>query len=214
MNILPTARGWQLLQQVELAIQQGQFEKAGHLGNAARAYLSFPTGTDDDAYTVWFTWAAVAGQSLQLDFTLQTVTNSTVLDSEVVWNFNDPGFTTAIVNKALTANVATLTTNGNHGLVVGQIIRVALTTPDAVFDGVQTVTAVPSATTFSYNKTNANVASVAAPGTFDIRGGATAVVRKAFSANGNYFVTATVDSAANPAVGYATHVDVPYKAPG
>lgn len=71
--------------------------------------------------------------------------------------------TTAVTHKALTGNVATLTFAA-HKFVVGQRVRVALTTPDATFDGIQTVTAITS-TTISYTKVAANVASAAAPGT-------------------------------------------------
>jgi len=76
-----------------------------------------------------------------------------------------PGeLTASITTKALASNVATLTTSPAHGLIVGQSVTVDLTTPDAVFDGVQVVTAVTT-TTFSFAKTNADVTSVAAPGT-------------------------------------------------
>jgi N4-gp56 family major capsid protein len=68
-----------------------------------------------------------------------------------------------ITNKALTSNVATLTTSTNHGFDVGDVVTVDC--DDNVFDGTFTVTVVGSATTFSYAKTNANVTSAAATGT-------------------------------------------------
>lgn len=74
------------------------------------------------------------------------------------------GSARTVNNKALTTNVATLTTTVNHGLAVGDVVTVALSPADPVFDGTQTVTAV-TANTFSYAKTNANVVSVAAAGT-------------------------------------------------
>lgn len=77
--------------------------------------------------------------------------------------FTVTGTSKTVTNKALTTNVATLTTSTAHGLVVGNTITVAIS--DAVFDGTHTVTAVPSATTISYAKTNANVTSAAATGT-------------------------------------------------
>lgn len=67
-----------------------------------------------------------------------------------------------ITNKALTSNVATLTTSANHGFDVGDVITVDC--DDNVFDGTFTVTAV-TANTVSYAKTNANVTSAAATGT-------------------------------------------------
>lgn len=77
--------------------------------------------------------------------------------------------TTTVTTKALTSNIATLTTAAAHGLIVGQTVTVAIS--DAVFDGVQTITAVPTTTTFSYAKTNANVTSGAATGTATSEGG-------------------------------------------
>jgi len=72
------------------------------------------------------------------------------------------GTSRAVNNKALTSNVATLTTSANHGFKVGDVVTVAIS--DAVFDGTFTITAVTS-NTFSYAKTNANVTSAAATGT-------------------------------------------------
>lgn len=73
------------------------------------------------------------------------------------------GTTVAVTNKALTSNVATLTTGTAHGLVVGDTVSV--TGVDATFDGTYVVTVVGSATTFSYAKTAANVTSTPATGT-------------------------------------------------
>lgn len=69
----------------------------------------------------------------------------------------------SVTNKALTANVATLTTSAAHGFVAGQQVRVSGV--DATFDGTYTIKGVPSATTFTYDKTAADVASAAATGT-------------------------------------------------
>lgn len=62
-------------------------------------------------------------------------------------------------NKALTSNVATLTTGAAHGLAVGDIVEVAGI--DSVFDGTYAVASVPTSTTFTYARTNANVTSAA-----------------------------------------------------
>ena len=67
--------------------------------------------------------------------------------------------TNTTVNKALTSNVATLTTASAHTYLVGDIVVVA--SVDATFNGTYAITAVPSSTTFSYAKTAANVASTA-----------------------------------------------------
>ena len=73
------------------------------------------------------------------------------------------GTTVSVTNKALTSNVATLTTAVAHGLGVGQVVTVSGV--DSVFNGTYTITVVGSTTTFSYAKTNADVSSAAATGT-------------------------------------------------
>jgi hypothetical protein len=63
-----------------------------------------------------------------------------------------------INNKALSANVATLTTSATHDFLVNEVVEV--TGVDATFNGTYTITAVTS-TTFSYAKTASNVTSAA-----------------------------------------------------
>jgi N4-gp56 family major capsid protein len=63
-----------------------------------------------------------------------------------------------VTNKALTSNVATITTGAAHGIFVGETIKVVGV--DATFNGTFTVTAVTS-TTISYAKTASNVSSAA-----------------------------------------------------
>jgi hypothetical protein len=65
-------------------------------------------------------------------------------------------------NKALTSNVVTLTI-GTHAIIVGNLITVALSPADPVFDGRYVVTAI-AASTVSYAKTNANVTGTATGG--------------------------------------------------
>lgn len=71
--------------------------------------------------------------------------------------------TATVTNKALTANVATLTTAAAHGFAVGR--RVTVAGVDATFDGTYTIASTPTTTTFTYAKTAADVASQAATGT-------------------------------------------------
>lgn len=73
--------------------------------------------------------------------------------------------TYAITTKALTSNVATLTTAVNHTILVGMEVRVV--NVDSTFDGHHVVTAVTS-DTFSYAKTATNVGSTSATGTATI----------------------------------------------
>jgi len=70
-----------------------------------------------------------------------------------------PRITVSITNKALTSNVATLTTSAAHGLSVG--MQIVITGVDATFNGEYRITTVPTATTFTYAKTAANVPSTA-----------------------------------------------------
>lgn len=67
-----------------------------------------------------------------------------------------------VSNKALTSNVATITTSTAHGLSVGQGVKVAIA--DAAFDGNFTVASTPTSTTFTYARINANVALAASGG--------------------------------------------------
>ena len=65
----------------------------------------------------------------------------------------------SVNNKALTTNVATLTTSAAHGLAIGDEVWVEGV--DATFNGKYTVTGVPTTTTFTYAKTASNVSSTA-----------------------------------------------------
>jgi hypothetical protein len=67
--------------------------------------------------------------------------------------------TNTVTNKALTSNVATLTTGTAHSLAIGDIVTVG--SVDATFNGTYVVKAVPTTTTFTYDKTNTNVTSAA-----------------------------------------------------
>jgi hypothetical protein len=68
-----------------------------------------------------------------------------------------PAITVSITNKALTSDVATLTTSVAHGLTVGMTITI--TGVDATFNGEYRITTVPTTTTFTYAKTASNVTS-------------------------------------------------------
>ena len=70
-----------------------------------------------------------------------------------------PAITVSITNKALTSNVATLTTSAAHGLSTG--LSITITGVDATFNGTYTITGAPTTTTFTYAKTASNVTSTA-----------------------------------------------------
>jgi len=103
--------------------------------------------------------------------------NADTQDLGLVGEYSSPvTISTATVNnKALTSNVATLTTAAAHNCLVGDRITVAGV--DATFNGTYAITAVPSSTTFSYAKTASNVTSAAVSPT----GTADAVTRRKFA---------------------------------
>ena len=70
-----------------------------------------------------------------------------------------PAITVSITNKALTSNVATLTTSAAHGLSIG--MQIVISGVDATFNGEYRITSVPTTTTFTYAKTAADVPSAA-----------------------------------------------------
>jgi len=76
--------------------------------------------------------------------------------------------TKTVSNKALTSNVATLTTSATHGFSVGDIA--VITGVDATFNGTYYVKAVPTTTTFTFDKTATNVTSAAATGSVSVSG--------------------------------------------
>jgi hypothetical protein len=76
--------------------------------------------------------------------------------------------TKTVSNKSLTSNVATLTTSETHGFSIGDIA--VITGVDATFNGTYYVKAVPTTTTFTFDKTNANVTSAAATGSVSVSG--------------------------------------------
>ena len=71
-----------------------------------------------------------------------------------------------VTNKALAANVATLTTATAHGLIAGQWIEV--NGVDATFNGWYQVSAAPTTTTFTYGKTAGDLSSTSATGGVDV----------------------------------------------
>lgn len=67
--------------------------------------------------------------------------------------------TSTVTTKALTSNIATLTTSADHTYLVGDIVVV--TDVDATFNGTYSILTVPTTTTFTYAKTAGNVSSTA-----------------------------------------------------
>jgi hypothetical protein len=92
-----------------------------------------------------------------------------------------------ISNVALTSNVATITTASAHGYSTGDSVTVDAS--NNVFDGSYAITTVPTSTTFTYAKVNANVPSAVATGTV-IGSDYTGTYRWQFLQFGNYALAA------------------------
>ena len=90
-----------------------------------------------------------------------------------------------ISNVALTSNVATITTASAHGFSIGDSVTVDAS--NNVFDGSYAITTVPTSTTFTYAKVNANITSAAATGTV-IAPNYTSIYRWQFIQFGNYAI--------------------------
>ena len=97
-------------------------------------------------------------RSIQWDKNSNTY-NGVLLSDEYDVDKVFPKITVSINNKALTSNVATLTTTAAHGLSTG--MQITITGVDATFNGEYTITGVPTTTTFTYAKTASNVTSTA-----------------------------------------------------
>ena len=85
--------------------------------------------------------------------------NGVLLHDEYDVDKIQPAITVSITNKALTSNVATLTTSSAHGLAVG--LTITITGVDSTFNGEYRITSVPTTTTFTYAKVTTNVSSTA-----------------------------------------------------
>lgn len=132
-------------------------------------FLSVVNGTQDSEYLagdsitvrtkgrIWvYSEQAVAPGD---DVYLRAITNG----ANTAGNFRKDADSLAITNVALTSNVATITA-ASHGLSVGQSVTIAGLTTTAL-NGTYEVTGVPTANTFTFAKTNANITSTADSGT-------------------------------------------------
>ena len=104
------------------------------------------------------------GRPWQLMRSIQWTQNSNTYNGVMLVDEYDAdkvfaAITVSINNKALTSNVATLTTTAAHGLCTG--MEITITGVDATFNGTYTITGVPTTTTFTYAKTATNVTSTA-----------------------------------------------------
>jgi hypothetical protein len=101
---------------------------------------------------------AVTGVRIKWGTNQNSLTNEFTIAGRTIDSFVHMGSPMRVTNRALTSNVATLTTATPHGFLVGDII--AVSEVDATFNGTYSVRSVTS-TTFTYNRTAANVSSAA-----------------------------------------------------
>jgi hypothetical protein len=99
---------------------------------------------------------------------LETINGTPVI---VGSGYTGDGPFVTVTNKALTSNVATLTTSASHNLTTGDTVSVSGV--DSTFNGTFTVTGTPTSTTFTYAKTAANVTSTSATGLAQMVGSTT-----------------------------------------
>ena len=82
--------------------------------------------------------------------------------------YNGDGPFSIVTTKALTSNIATITTTTPHLLKAGDTVEVSGV--DATFNGTYTVSNVGSTTSFSYAKTHADVSSASSGGLVQMKG--------------------------------------------
>ena len=80
-----------------------------------------------------------------------------------VFGTASPSVEATISSRSLTSNVATITTSSPHNFIAGKTVDISGL--GAVFNGRHVIIATPTATTFTYAKTNANIVSASIPGT-------------------------------------------------
>jgi hypothetical protein len=92
-----------------------------------------------------------------------TIQNNTTTESITIIGSLRGVLTPTVSNKALTSDIATLTTSAAHGLLAGD--EIVVSGVDSTFNGTYTILSVPTTVTLTYAKTNTNVASAVASGT-------------------------------------------------
>ena len=129
------------------------------------------TGTVGARVSATANWSTANTFTNDLQLSMVSVVNAaSTCDSTV--DFSAPlnsATTSATVSRvALTSNVGTITTAAAHGLVIGQPVTIAGLTAGTALNGSYLVATVPTTTTFTVAKTNANITSAASSGTVTI----------------------------------------------
>lgn len=84
--------------------------------------------------------------------------------NRVIVVVQDVASTNTITYTELTSDVVTITTASSHGLTTGDEVVVSGAT-DSTYDGVYVITGTPTATSFTFDKVHANIASAVSVGT-------------------------------------------------
>ena len=191
-NMTPTQRAWYLITQAESQLIANNPNAVAMYTDMANAYFQIADAEELEALGVYITNSANASLPNTINVEAMSITAAAApTDAQVLWTFGDAPIP-AIVNKAVTANVATIITAAPHGLVVGQIV--ALSGVDATFNSVATLgsqtayttLSVPTPTSFTFALTTANVAAIVATGAIQVAG---VKAFHTFPAAGNYMVT-------------------------
>jgi hypothetical protein len=141
------------------------------------ALANSPTGeqglhhiTRDVAVLLGSNWllSRIEDPDFEGQYHIETITGTTVV---IGAGYTGNGPVHSITTKALTSNVATITTGSSHYLTTGETVTVAGV--DATFDGTYTVASAPTANTFTYAKEAGNVGSTADTGTAQMQGSTT-----------------------------------------
>ena len=122
-------------------------------------------GTDTETDTEYFNRAVTYLGSLSSAITTASqLTNYIAVNYPTVSRYKVYDLTQAkendIVNAVLASNVVTLTSRYAHNFSVGDSVIVS-GMANAVYNGTYTITVVPTTTTFSYARTNGNIATAA-----------------------------------------------------
>lgn len=121
---------------------------------AFATHLSIGCGATPLTLSDSYPSTAIAKQRMDFEMARVPISSKGFVDDSVTYLIN---------NKALTANIATLTTTATHDITVGE--TVIISGIDTIFDGQYIVTATnaPTNTTFSYSRINADITSASIP---------------------------------------------------
>lgn len=126
-------------------------KNTGNGVNSSTDIIAYSDNGDDTSG--WIDMGITSSAFADAEFTITGTNDGYVFLEAPIGNLR------SINNKALTSNVATLTTSAAHGYSVSD--EVVITGVDSTFNGTYTIASVPTNVTFTYAKTATNVSSAA-----------------------------------------------------